>query len=804
MNTNFLKHGSQFKMVSQIYNSPTFIMILNCLFFFLIINRAVAKVIRVPGDQLTIQEGINAAVNGDTVLVAPGTYQENINFSGKNIVVASHYLSTEDSSYLATTIIDGSNPSDSDRASCVTFDSGEDSTAVLQGFTITRGLGTNWTDPQFPAYNWRGGAGIFMFRSSATIKNNIIANNAVTKRNGVNGHQGGGILSYGGNPLIENNIIMSNQADYGAGVVIDYAGGRIKNNIIHKNRAGQSYGGGAFWSIGNGAAPIIIENNTMVENSSESGGGAISIYSGTVTGRNNILWGNTQKQGGPIAGNLNFTYSDIEGGFAGQGNIDIDPLFRDENFNLSENSPCIDAGDPNSPLDPDSTIADLGARIYYHPNTPFIRIIDFKLDDSQGDNDGKADASETVYLIVTLMNTSQATAGISVTISNDDSDIQIIQDTSNYGDLAKNQSRSNEPNPFSFSVSPDAITHYSNFELNITTNSGYTKIDKIKIKIIAAATILLVDDDGGDLYENYYTNPLEDLQIFPALWDISVQGCPPLAELQVYKSVIWFTGDDRTTTLTTEEQSNIAGYLDGGGKLLITGQDIGYDLVADGSTDDSTFYANYLHAEFIADSSKATMTSGINEDPITNGMFVFFTGPAGGAGNQTAPDAIASISPAQTILSYIPGYIGAALRYENEFTGARLVYLAFGFEGIAGPQANSASNLIEQILTWLEGTTSVEEELKDSSITKSYSLSQNFPNPFNSTTTIKYSIPQDGFVTLKIYNILGKEVKTLVNNKQASGNYEVLLDGSHLAAGIYLFKLQAGGFADVKKLIVLK
>ncbi len=146
------------------------------------------------------------------------------------------------------------------------------------------------------------------------------------------------------------------------------------------------------------------------------------------------------------------------------------------------------------------------------------------------------------------------------------------------------------------------------------------------------------------------------------------------------------------------------------------------------------------------------MTTGISEDPITNGMFVFFTSSAGGACNQTALDAIAPISPANTILNYIPGSIGAALRYENELTGARLVYLSFGFEGIAGPQANSPSNLIAKILAWLGGITSVEEEVKDSSVPKGYSLCQNYPNPFNSTITIKYSIPQDGFVTLKIYN----------------------------------------------------
>ncbi len=86
----------------------------------------------------------------------------------------------------------------------------------------------------------------------------------------------------------------------------------------------------------------------------------------------------------------------------------------------------------------------------------------------------------------------------------------------------------------------------------------------------------------------------------------------------------------------------------------------------------------------------------------------------------------------------------------------------------------------------------------------SYNLDQNYPNPFNPTTTISYELPANSFVTLKVYNILGEEVATLVNEKENAGSYIVKYDGSKMASGVYFYRLNAGSFVSVKKLVVLK
>ncbi len=102
-------------------------------------------------------------------------------------------------------------------------------------------------------------------------------------------------------------------------------------------------------------------------------------------------------------------------------------------------------------------------------------------------------------------------------------------------------------------------------------------------------------------------------------------------------------------------------------------------------------------------------------------------------------------------------------------------------------------------------TTTVTGVEKESETPKSFSLSQNYPNPFNPTTQITYTIPKNEIVTLKIYNILGQEVATLINNEEKSaGTYTATFNGSSLASGTYLYRLQAGNFISTKKMILMK
>ncbi|MGA7721806.1 MAG: T9SS type A sorting domain-containing protein [Ignavibacteriaceae bacterium] len=87
---------------------------------------------------------------------------------------------------------------------------------------------------------------------------------------------------------------------------------------------------------------------------------------------------------------------------------------------------------------------------------------------------------------------------------------------------------------------------------------------------------------------------------------------------------------------------------------------------------------------------------------------------------------------------------------------------------------------------------------------KQFLLEQNYPNPFNPTTTINYSLPEPGIVTIKLYDIVGREIKTLINEGKSTGNYSVQFNGSNLASGVYFYRMQSGSFVETKKLILMK
>ncbi|MDP1676792.1 MAG: sugar-binding protein [Bacteroidota bacterium] len=118
-------------------------------------------------------------------------------------------------------------------------------------------------------------------------------------------------------------------------------------------------------------------------------------------------------------------------------------------------------------------------------------------------------------------------------------------------------------------------------------------------------------------------------------------------------------------------------------------------------------------------------------------------------------------------------------------------------------QDNSWQNMYNWTHTWIGNawTTGVQQ---DATVAESFELSQNYPNPFNPTTSIRYSLPHAGFVTLKVYDLLGREVMNVVNQHQSEGSYTVSLDASTLATGMYMYKLESGSFTSVKKMLLLK
>ena len=317
---------------------------------------------RVPADFPKIQGAIDAAQTGDTVLVSPGVYYENLQLRGRDIVLSSRYfLENDPAKTICETIVDGSQPAHPDTASCILIWKGETQATVIQGFTLRGGKGTRWYDHYVPGY-FREGGGILSEFSSPVIRHNIIRDNIVPKEGAtLISHGGGGIRCGDGTPRIEGNQIIHNRADgYGGGIVLNYCPGAVvSNNVIAFNIGGKDFSGGGIWVNGAGLGTIItLINNTIAYNHSpgpttQSGGkaGGVWAFDITVKLQNNIVWGNTQSTGKPVGSAnavLQLQYNCVETGFAGLGTISTDPVFRDTlSFVLEAGSAAIDMGNPD-------------------------------------------------------------------------------------------------------------------------------------------------------------------------------------------------------------------------------------------------------------------------------------------------------------------------------------------------------------------------------------------------------------------------------------------------------------------------
>jgi hypothetical protein len=382
---------------------------------FLLLSATVASIaatIQVPADQPTIQAAIDAAKNGDRVVVAPGTYFENINFEGKAIRVIS-------SGGRKVTIIDGSHAN-----SVVTFDSGEGPKSVLEGFTIQHGNASNYEgggiyiSEASPTIIGNlitnntacaDGAGIAVRFSSAVVKNNTISNNSgpgcdltgagmlvggagsaqiignVIENNITISGNGGGIeVNAAGTPTLENNIITGNSASglspasEGGGIyIINDSNALILQNLIYNNTAPQ--GSGIYFGVPYSSRGPLLVNNTIVGTSSSPQGSAVyadgfddqvQFYNNLMigpSGANAVYCDSTYDQIPPTFTNndaFSANGSGLQGTCAAQastdGNISTNPMFVGKtNFHLKAGSAVIDAGDNSAP---DLPPLDLGGK----------------------------------------------------------------------------------------------------------------------------------------------------------------------------------------------------------------------------------------------------------------------------------------------------------------------------------------------------------------------------------------------------------------------------------------------------------
>jgi len=324
--------------------------------------------------------------------------------------------------------------------------------------------------------------------------------------------------------------------------------------------------------------------------------------------------------------------------------------------------------------------------------------------------------------------------------------------------------------------------------------------------ITPGATVLVVDGDPAHPYLPYFTAAVGTAGRTWTDWDRVAFGSPSAADLSWFDVVVWNAGL-AAPALPAADRDLLEARLDAGGELLLSGQDLAFGLCDPGSPDGGpealAWYEAATGASFVADDSYDTSLTGVAGDPIGDGLAFAIAG-GDGADNQDYPDELAAAPNARACLLYAPGR-AAAVRFGRD--DARVVTLGFGFEGVA--TAAQRATLMDRILDWLQDTTVAAPATP---ATAAIAAADAHPNPFNPSTTLRFTLGGDAPavpVSVDIHDVEGRRVRALWRGPLAPGDRTLTWDGADdrgapVAGGLYLAVVRTDAATATIKLTLVK
>jgi len=360
-------------------------------------------------------------------------------------------------------------------------------------------------------------------------------------------------------------------------------------------------------------------------------------------------------------------------------------------------------------------------------------------------------------------------------------------------------------------ISYDAIVFEPAFPHGVSTFRPVVldTVRYIQNAFLDTADVMITASPGSGDYASYHAEALDSLGLAHYFWDPSVQGIASLSRTQELRKglLIYYTGDD-TAALSQNEIDSLENALQLGIPTFITGQNF---VEANGL---STLLSQVLGVAHTQNTS-ATACRGTEGDLFSDLLMFTFGGT--GASNQNSRDVIQILgSLAVPTFGYGPlGNMGTAgVRLDSVGSGAKVVLFGFGFEAISSRETRET--VMRTIIGYFDGSILLGVDEHPDAQPLSYRLDQNYPNPFNGISNFEFHLPalsgeegQAGIsklssVSLVVYDLLGREVATLVNEKLAAGTYTRTWDATGQPSGVYFYRLSAGDFVETKKLVLLK
>ncbi len=365
------------------------------------------------------------------------------------------------------------------------------------------------------------------------------------------------------------------------------------------------------------------------------------------------------------------------------------------------------------------------------------------------------------------------------------------------GDLDSVQVAVGDSTGISVTVNPNSFNGSGVITLECASKNDPGMIVNVSFNLVTNTGVhLLVVDASEDGYGSIISNALDGF--YEGRYGVVSRNAMSATGLDLsYFTMIAWAGGNSNPGFYQEEVDNLETYLDGGGNLLLEAQNLGSDIFEVGGQSQfaQSFYNNYLHSTYVVDFGGSYILTGFTGDPITDGMII----PLNSVYTRS-PDQISAFDASATpIVQFGSGPNINSVKADDGTH--KVVYFGFAFEQLN--DLTIADTLVKRSVQWLTEGIVLDNPVEES-VPSEYTLEQNYPNPFNPATTISYSIPKESQVSLVIFDIMGRQVAELVNSKQSAGSYNIQFDASSVASGTYFYKLTAGEFISVKKMVLLK
>jgi hypothetical protein len=388
-------------------------------------------------------------------------------------------------------------------------------------------------------------------------------------------------------------------------------------------------------------------------------------------------------------------------------------------------------------------------------HAPILEFTHYTILDPTGNNNGRLDPGETVDLKMNILNLgSSGAVDVSGKLSSSDTYITINTDSLVYGNVNAGDSAVQTYNISAAQNTP--AEHIANFNFLMRSEPGLTTLDTFHI-VVGLIPYVTIGSGSSSCSYPYYT----------------------------------YYEDSRTDMIYTASEINAAG---GGPGYIVR---IGFDVISNASQPMNGFNIRMQHTTsstlsgFVS-TGWTTVYTGTYAVLGSNWQDIQLTTPFQWNGTSNLLIEICFDNNDWTSNSTVKGTSATGKTWHRHVDNQAGCSLSGG-----SGQTNRPN--IRLALDVLSGVTN-----QNTGIPNTYSLSQNYPNPFNPTTKIAFAIPKEGHVSLKIYDLLGREVAVLVNGEVAPGYFLIDFNGSHLASGIYFYRIKAGSFIETKRMVLIK